>query len=60
VAILRMSRAAVPDASASLVLIATVAALHLWRVTPMKAMLGGAVLGVLRSRLLTVAAWARP
>jgi chromate transporter len=60
VAILRMSRAAVPDAPAMLVLIASVAALHLWRVTPMKAMLGGAVLGMLRSRLVTVAAWARP
>jgi chromate transporter len=60
IAILRMWRSAAPDLVATLVLIATVAALHVWRVTPMKAMLGGAVVGVLRGRLLMLSAWARP
>jgi chromate transporter len=55
VVIVRMSRSAAPDAPAVLILIATVAAMHLWRVTPMKAMLGGAVAGVLRSRVVAVA-----
>lgn len=55
VVILRMSRSAAPDLPAMLILIATVAAMHLWRVTPMKAMLGGAVVGVLRSRIFAVA-----
>jgi len=60
IAILRMWRSAAPDPLANVVLVATVAVLHLSRVTPMKAMLGGAVVGMLRSRLLTLGAWARP
>jgi chromate transport protein ChrA len=60
IAILRMWRSAAPDPLANVVLVATVAALHLSRVTPMKAMLGGAAVGMLRSRLLTLGAWARP
>ena len=55
IAILRMWRSAAPDPLATLVLVATVAVLHLSRVTPMKAMLGGAVVGVLRSRWLAAA-----
>jgi chromate transporter len=60
IAILRMWRSAAPDPLANVVLVATVAVLHLSRVTPMKAMLGGAAVGMLRSRLLTLGAWARP
>jgi len=60
VAILRMWRSAAPDPLATLVLVATVAVLHLSRVTPMKVMLGGAAVGVLRSRLVALGAWARP
>jgi chromate transporter, chromate ion transporter (CHR) family len=60
IAILRMWRSAAPDPLANVVLVATVAALHLSRVTPMKAMLGGAAVGMLRSRLLALGAWARP
>lgn len=60
IAILRMWRSAAPDPLATLVLVATVAVLHLSRVTPMKAMLGGAAVGVLRSRLVALGAWARP
>lgn len=60
IAILRMWRSAAPDPLANVVLVATVAVLHLSRVTPMKAMLGGAAVGMLRSRLLALGAWARP
>jgi chromate transporter len=60
IAILRMWRSAAPDPLATVVLVATVAVLHLSRVTPMKAMLGGAAVGVLRSRWLAAAGWARP
>ena len=60
IAILRMWRSAAPDPLANVVLVATVAVLHLSRVTPMKAMLGGAAVGMLRSRLLALGVWARP
>ena len=60
VAILRMSRAAVPDAPAMLMLFATVAVMRWWRVTPVKAMAGGAALGALRNPLLALSGWARP
>ena len=60
VVILRMSRAAVPDAPAMLMLFATVAVMRWWRVTPVKAMAGGAALGALRNPLLALSGWARP
>lgn len=68
VALTRLAPQAAPDLLAILVLIATVAVLLLWRFAPLKAMLAGAVIGVLRSRLcelpglravLCVAPWAR-
>jgi chromate transporter len=54
VALVRMSPHAAPDAPAIAVLIATTTALLVWRLTPLKAMAGGAVLGIVRDRL-----WAR-
>src|SRR5215510_5717145 len=60
IAILRMWRSAAPDPLATLVLVATVAVLHLSRVTPMKAILGGAAVGIVRSRWLAIAGWAGP
>jgi chromate transporter len=68
VALARMAPHAAPDPLAMIVLVATVAALMVWRVAPLKAMLGGAVLGVLQSRLcqwpaaraaLCVSAWGK-
>jgi len=51
VALARMAPPAVPDVLAMLVLLATVAALVLWRVAPVKAIVGGAIAGVLRARV---------
>ena len=68
VALARMAPHAAPDPLAMIVLLATVAVLLLWRLAPLKAMLGGAVLGMLRSRLcewpaaraaLCVSAWGK-
>lgn len=68
VALTRLAPQAAPDLLAILVLILTVAALLLWRFAPLKAMLAGAVIGVVRSRLcelpglravLCVAPWTR-
>jgi chromate transporter len=53
VSLLRLAPHAVPDAFAAATLVATVAALTLWRVGAMKLIACGALLGVLRSRLLT-------
>jgi chromate transporter len=64
----RLVPQAAPDPLAMAVLAATVAALLLWRLAPLKAMLAGAVVGILRTRLcelpglrtvLCVAPWAR-
>jgi chromate transporter len=54
VALARMARPAVPDPLAVMVLVATVAALLLWRLTPLKTMLAGAIVGMFRSRLCEV------
>jgi len=51
VALARMAPHAAPDPVAVVVLVVTVAVLALWRVAPMKAMLGGALVGVVRTRL---------
>ena len=68
VALARMTPQAAPDLLAIVVLVATVAVLLLWRVAPLKAMLAGAVVGLVRSRLcevpgiravLCVTAWGR-
>ncbi|HEV8472063.1 MAG TPA: chromate efflux transporter [Methylomirabilota bacterium] len=53
VSLLRLAPHAVPDAFAAATLVATVAALTLWRVGAMKLVACGALLGVLRSRLVT-------
>lgn len=68
VALARLMPQAAPDPLAVVVLVATVAALMLWRLAPLKAMLAGAAVGVVRSRLcelpglraiLCVSAWGR-
>ena len=68
VALARLAPQAAPDPLAVVVLVATVAALMLWRLAPLKAMLAGAVVGVFRSRLcelpglravLCVSVWGR-
>jgi chromate transporter len=68
VALARLAPQAAPDPLAVVVLVATVAALMLWRLAPLKAMLAGAVVGIVRSRLcelpslravLCVAVWGR-
>ena len=68
VALARMAAPAVPDLFALIVLLATVAALMLWHIAPVTAILAGAVIGVLRSRIcelpavravLCVAGWGR-
>ena len=51
VSLIRLSPAAVPDPFALLILIATIAATLALRVGAFKVMIGGAVLGVLRSQL---------
>jgi len=56
VALVRMTPSAAPDPLAMAVLIVTGAALILWRVAPLKVMLGGAVFGILRDRVLV---WGR-
>jgi chromate transporter len=68
VALGRLAWPAVADPVAGVVLIATIPALLLWRATPFRTMLAGAVVGVLRGRLcelpglraaLCVGAWSR-
>jgi chromate transporter len=68
VALARMAPPAVPDPLAVIVLLASITALMLWHVAPLKAILAGAIVGVLRSRIcelpgvraaLCVAAWGR-
>ena len=68
VALARMAPHAAPDPLALAVLIATVTALLLWRLAPLKVMLAGAVVGVVRNRLgdlpglravLCIGAWGR-
>jgi len=51
VALARMAPPAVPDVLAVFMLMSTVAALALWRVAPVRALLGGAIAGALRSRV---------
>jgi len=51
IALSRLTPAAAPDLPAVIVLVAAVAVLFLAELAPVKAMLGGAVLGVLRGRL---------
>jgi chromate transporter len=51
VALGRMAPHAAPDALAIVVLVVTVVALVLWRVAPLKAVLGGAIVGMLRDRV---------
>lgn len=57
VALTRLAPQAAPDVLAILVLIGTVAALLLWHVAPLKAMLGGALIGVFRTRLCELPGW---
>jgi chromate transporter len=54
VSLVRLAPHAAPDVFALVTLAATVAVLMLWRVATIKVMLGGAVLGIARSRLLTL------
>ncbi len=54
VSLVRLAPHAVPDAFALVTLVATVVVLMLWRVATIKVMLGGAVVGIARSRLLTL------
>jgi chromate transporter len=51
IALVRMAPPAIPDPFAVIVLIASVAAIRLWNVAPLKAMAGGAVVGMLRGRI---------
>ena len=51
VALTRLAPHAVPDGVASVALVATVLALLLWRLAPLKLMLAGSVVGVLRHRV---------
>lgn len=55
VALARMARPAVADPLAIVVLLATIAVPLLWRLAPLKALLAGAVVGVVRSRLCELA-----
>jgi chromate transporter len=50
VALVRMTPHAAPDPPAIAALVVTLATLILWRVAPLKAMLGGSVFGILRDR----------
>ena len=52
--LVRLAPDAVPDVFALVTLAATVVVLMLWRVATIKVMLGGAVLGIARSRLLAL------
>ena len=54
VSLVRLAPYAVPDVFALATLAATVVILMLWRVNTIKVMLGGAVLGIARSRLLAL------
>jgi chromate transporter len=54
VALVRMTPHAAPDPPAIAALVVTLATLILWRVAPLKAMLGGSVFGVLRDRVGTL------
>jgi chromate transporter len=54
VSLVRLAPHALPDGLAGATLIATVAVLMLWRVATLKVMLVGAVLGVVRSRLVSL------
>jgi len=54
VSLVRLAPHAVPDVFALLTLAATVVVLMVWRVATIKVMLGGAVLGIARSRLLAL------
>ena len=56
VSLARLAPHAVPDAFALATLAATVVVLMLWRVNTIKVMLGGVVLGIARSRLLSIPA----
>jgi chromate transporter len=51
IALVRMAPHAAPDPLAVAVLAATIITLVGWRITPLKAMLGGAVFGMLRDRV---------
>jgi chromate transporter len=51
VTLARMARHAAPDPLAGLVLVVTVAVLMVWRLAPVKVMLGGALVGIVRHRL---------
>ena len=51
VALVRMTPHAAPDPLAIAVLVVAVTTLILWRVAPLKAMLGGSVFGILRDRV---------
>jgi len=54
VSLVRLAPHAIPDVFALATLAATVVVLMLWRVNTIKVMLGGAVLGIARSRLLSL------
>jgi len=54
VSLVRLAPHALPDVLAGATLIATVVVLMVWRVAPLKVMLVGAVLGVVRSRLVSL------
>jgi hypothetical protein len=54
VSMVRLAPHAVPDVFALATLAATVMILMLWRVNTIKVMLGGAALGIARSRILSL------
>jgi chromate transporter len=56
VSLFQLAPHALPDPLAIAVLVATVTALLLWRVGPVKLMIAGSVLGILRSRLSSLQA----
>jgi chromate transporter len=58
VALVRLAPHAAPDPFAAAVLVATVAALMLWRLAPLKAMATGALVGIFRTHLSAVG-WGR-
>ena len=56
VSLSQMTPHALPDLFAIVILAATIVALLVWRIGALKLMIGGAVLGVLRTRLLSLGA----
>jgi chromate transporter len=56
ISLLQLAPHALPDLFALVILAATIVALLVWRVGAVKLMVAGSILGVLRSRLLSLSA----